>query len=101
MKSRTVQPQLGWTPWIVQGTPSAKMTAHDCQQYFGWELAHSVRDEPASSRRHHSMTRSDVEMRFEAGHPPRRKKRGGEASGMVFRRRFSGEIEHGSDGESD
>lgn len=57
-------------------------------EYFGWKFAHSLRGEPASSRRRHSMTRSDVEMRFEAGHPPRCEKRGGEASGMVFRRRF-------------
>lgn len=49
--------QLEWTPWIVQGRPLAKMTAHDDQQDFGWEFAYSLRVEPASSRRQHSIAR--------------------------------------------
>ena len=61
MKSCRCSHTVGIEPWIAEGTPSVNMTAHICHSPISGQLATSLRGEPASSRTHHSMTRSDVE----------------------------------------
>jgi hypothetical protein len=51
--------------------------------------------------RHHSITRYDVEMKSEGGHPQTRDDDDGRRPGTAFRRGLSGKVEYGLDHESD